>query len=64
MGYTPLLFVRENKSLQSGLSAPYYFLGPCEHVSHRGRRPISIVWQLLHTVPARLFRTMARQNTA
>jgi superfamily II DNA or RNA helicase len=64
MGYTPLLFVRENKSLPSGLSAPYYFLGPCEHASHRGSRPISIVWRLLHTVPARLFRTMARQNTA
>ena len=64
MGYTPLLFVRENKSLPSGLSAPYYFLGPCEQVYHRGSRPTSIAWRLLHTVPARLFRTMARQNTA
>jgi len=62
MGYTPLLFVRETKSLPSGLSAPYYFLGPCEHVSHEGSRPISIVWRLRHAVPARLFRAMARQN--
>lgn len=62
MGYTPLLFVRETKALPSGLSAPYSFLGPCEYVSHAGNRPISIVWRLLHSVPARLFRVMARQN--
>jgi hypothetical protein len=62
LGYTPLLFVREAKSLLSGLSAPYYFLGQCAYVSHEGSRPISIVWQLVHSVPARLFRVMARQN--
>lgn len=62
MGYTPLLFVRETKSQPSGLSAPYYFLGPCKYVSHEGSRPISIVWRLLHAVSARLFRAMARQN--
>jgi len=62
MGYTPLLFVRENKALPSGLSAPYVFLGPCQHVRHSGSRPMSIVWELAHPVPARLFRTMATQN--
>lgn len=62
LGYTPLLFVRERKSLPSGLSAPYCYLGPCEYVSHSGSRPISIVWRLLHSVPARLFRSMGRQN--
>jgi superfamily II DNA or RNA helicase len=61
LGYTPLLFVRETKSLPSGLSAPYHFLGPCRYVSHTGSRPISIMWKLLHTVPTRLLRTMARQ---
>lgn len=60
-GYTPLLFVRETKTLPSGLSAPYHFLGPCSYVSHSGSRPISITWKLQHPVPARLFRTMARQ---
>ena len=63
LGYTPLLFVRETKSLPSGLSAPYFFLGPCEYLSHEGSRPISIVWRLLNSVPARLFRAMALQNT-
>jgi superfamily II DNA or RNA helicase len=62
LGYTPLLFVRETKTLPSGLSAPYYFLGPCAYQSHTGSRPMSIVWRLSHSVPARLFRTMARQN--
>ena len=62
VGYTPLLFVRETKSLPSGLPAPYYFLGPCEYISHEGSRPISIVWRLLRSVPARLFRAMTRQN--
>jgi len=64
VGYTPLLFVRETKSLPSGLSAPYAYLGPCEYVSHEGSRPMSIVWRLKYPVPARLFRVMARQNIA
>jgi hypothetical protein len=60
-GYTPLLFVREHKYLPTGLAAPYSFLGPAEYVSHDGSRPISIVWKLLHPMPARLVRTTARQ---
>lgn len=61
MGYTPLLFVRETKSLPSGLSSPYQFLGPCSHVSHSGNRPVSITWKLHYPVPTRLLRTMTRQ---
>lgn len=61
MGYTPLLFVRETKTLPSGLSAPYYFLGPCRYLCHTGSRPMSIVWELKYDVPTRLLRTMARQ---
>jgi superfamily II DNA or RNA helicase/HKD family nuclease len=61
MGYTPLLFVRETKSLPSGLSAPYHFLGSCDYVGHNGSRPMSITWRLQQSVPTRLLRTMARQ---
>jgi superfamily II DNA or RNA helicase/HKD family nuclease len=64
LGYTPILFVRESKALPSGLSAPYYYLGPCDYVSHEGSRPISIVWRLQNRVPARLYRVMARQVAA
>lgn len=60
-GHTPLLFVREHKYLPTGLAAPYSFLGPADYVSHEGSRPISIVWKLLHPMPARLVRTTARQ---
>lgn len=60
-GYMPLLFVRETKSLPSGLSAPYHFLGPCQYVSHNGSKPISIVWQLEQPVPTRLSRNFVRQ---
>jgi hypothetical protein len=60
-GYTPLLFVREQRVLSSGLIAPYAFLGACDYVSHTGSRPMSIIWKLRHSVPARLSRTMARQ---
>ncbi|WP_417391859.1 DUF3427 domain-containing protein [Gimesia sp.] len=60
-GYTPLLFVREQKKSSSGLSFPYYYLGPCEYVSHTGNRPMSIIWKLTHSVPAKLYREMARQ---
>lgn len=61
--YTPLLFVRETKKLSSNLAAPYYYLGPCEYVSHSGNRPLNIIWKLLNSVPAKLYRQMARQAT-
>jgi superfamily II DNA or RNA helicase len=56
LGVTPLLFVRHTKHDDRGNAAPYVFLGPVEHVSHRGERPISIVWRLPTPMPADLFR--------
>ena len=55
-GYTPLLFVRERKSLPGGLASPYAFLGPADYVSHEGSRPVSIVWRLRTPMPTRLAR--------
>ena len=55
-GYTPLLFVRERKSLPGGLASPYAFLGPADYVSHDGNRPVSIVWRLRTPMPTRLAR--------
>jgi superfamily II DNA or RNA helicase len=55
-GYTPLLFVRERKSLPGGLASPYAFLGPAQYVSHEGSRPLSIVWRLRTPMPTRLAR--------
>jgi len=60
MGYTPLLFVRENRNTVGRLAAPYAYLGPVEFVSSQGSRPMSVVWRLKHSIPARLVRTTAR----
>ena len=54
-----LLFVREDKS-RNALSVPYTFLGPIDYVSHRGSRPISIVWRMRHKLPAKLIRHVRR----
>ncbi|HLM73147.1 MAG TPA: DUF3427 domain-containing protein, partial [Polyangiaceae bacterium] len=56
LGVVPLLFVRQTKQDDRGETAPYVFLGPVEHVSHRGERPVSIVWRLSTPMPADLFR--------
>ena len=53
-GNTILLFIRENRRLEDGLSAPYSFLGPARYVSHAGSRPMSITWELEHPIPAHL----------
>lgn len=63
-GYTPLLFVREHKYLPGGLASPYAFLGPARYVSHKGSRPMSIVWQLDTPMPARLLTRATRGQTA
>ena len=63
-GYTPLLFVRENKSLTGGLASPYAFLGPARYVSHEGSRPMSIEWQLDTPMPARLLTRVSRGQTS
>jgi hypothetical protein len=60
LGYTPLLFVRDRKKLESGLTSPFVFLGPCNHVSHEGTRPISIVWNLKTPLPSRLLRLKSK----
>lgn len=60
IGQTILLFCREFRKSQTGLSSPFHFLGPAEYVSHEGSRPISITWQLKFPLPAKLYRRMAR----
>lgn len=50
-----LLFVRHRRK-QDGRAMPYTFLGPADHVSHRGDRPISFVWKLRRPMPAGMFR--------
>ena len=51
-----LLFVRESKDDDFGLTRPYVFLGAVEYVSHEGERPMSILWRLRTPMPAGLLR--------
>ena len=52
-GYTPLLFIRNRKKLDNGLTAPYFFVGPLRYHRHVGSKPMSIIWELDHALPAR-----------
>jgi len=61
--HTVLLFVREHRG-RHGLSDPFVFLGPARYVGHAGSRPMSITWELVHPLPARLYRQLARLAVA
>jgi superfamily II DNA or RNA helicase len=52
-GYTPLLFIRNRKKLDNGLTSPYFFAGPLRYQRHEGSKPMSIIWELEHPLPAR-----------
>ncbi len=49
-----LLFVRTTSAGPLG-TAPYVFLGPADHVSHTGDRPIAITWRLRTPMPTETF---------
>lgn len=59
-GNTVLLFVRENRKLEDGLSVPYSFLGPIRYVGHTGSRPMSITWELDFPIPVNLLEESKR----
>lgn len=54
-GHKVLLFVREHKS-DYGVTAPYVFLGNARYHSHRGSRPIEIVWSMDHPIPEKILK--------
>ncbi len=49
-----LLFVREKKRDEYGLTMPFTFLGPVAYRKHRGEKPMSIEWALDVPMPASL----------
>lgn len=54
-GYTILFFARLEKRIEDE-TAPFVFLGQAERLlSAEGNRPISIIWELKHPMPAALF---------
>ena len=49
---TPLLFARQQKRNQYGMTEPYLLLGPVSCESHEGERPMNINWRLETPMPA------------
>jgi superfamily II DNA or RNA helicase/HKD family nuclease len=54
-GKTILLFVREHNQDAAGLTMPYVFLGPVQYLSHKGNRPMAIIWRLETPLPGFLW---------
>lgn len=50
------LFVRRVKREDDGTTPPYLYAGPAVYVSHTGSRPMRIIWELAHPLPAETFR--------
>jgi hypothetical protein len=61
--HTILLFGREHRN-RNGLAEPFVFLGPARYQGHAGSRPMSVTWELIHPLPARLYRILARLAVA
>jgi superfamily II DNA or RNA helicase len=56
LGSSVHLFVRETKTADGTLGTPpYLYAGPMSYVSHTGERPMRILWQLDHALPADVF---------
>lgn len=54
-GYQILFFVRLEKKVE-GETSPFLFLGPAEElISYQSNRPIQMVWDLAHPMPAELY---------
>jgi len=63
LGYTPLLFIRENERV-NGMTSPYSFLGPLKYLSHTGEKPMSIIWELEYPISARILEFACRMIAA
>src|SRR4051794_20696083 len=56
LGSSVHLFVRETKTADGTLGTPpYLYAGPMLYISHSGERPMRILWQLEHALPADVF---------
>jgi hypothetical protein len=49
------LFCREADQSARHETIAFMFLGPVEHVSHKGSKPIEILWKLEHPMPAEFY---------
>ncbi|MGY0004019.1 DUF3427 domain-containing protein [Micromonospora sp. I033] len=63
-GSTVHLFVRETKVAEGNMGVPaYLYAGPMTYREHSGERPMRIIWELAHPLPADMY-TAARAIAA
>lgn len=55
----PLLFVRQTKKDDRGMTVPYLLLGPAALLTWSGERPMNIEWELDRPMPAAVLRDSA-----
>ncbi len=60
LGYTPLLFIRERRTLSNGVTASYFYAGELRYRSHEGSHPVSFLWELKHPLPERILQWARR----
>lgn len=51
-----LFFVRSDKSEYGSRTASYTFLGNAKYVSHKGEKPIQMIWRLDYSIPEKIIR--------
>lgn len=54
-GWRILLFVRQRKRDDRGVTSPYLFLGPVRYVEHESEKPMRIIWELERPMPPEFF---------
>jgi hypothetical protein len=57
-GSEVLLFVRQRRRDERGITMPYVFLGPVRYVGHQGGRPMRILWELRAAMPPWLYQEL------
>lgn len=53
------IFVRINRK-ENGQASPYIYLGEADYISHRGSKPVGIVWKFKHKIPAKYLDKMMK----
>lgn len=51
-----LLFVRQARTDERGVTMPFLFLGPARYVEHESEKPMRITWELERAMPPEWFR--------
>lgn len=54
-GSRVILFARENRDDERGVSAPYLCLGPARYVRHESSRPMRVTWELERPMPTEIY---------